>query len=71
MTPIGLEALQSFLRSRRSVRRFRPDPIDPALVRGLLEAARWAPSPHNRQPWRFVVVTDPDGIQRLHRHPWP
>ena len=56
MTPIGLEALQPFLRSRRSVRSFRPDPIDPALVRGLLEAARWAPSPHNRQPWRFVVL---------------
>ena len=65
MTPIGLEALQPFLRSRRSVRRFRPDPIDPALVRGLLEAARWAPSPHNRQPWRFVVLQKADSRQRL------
>ena len=65
MTPIGLEALQPFLRSRRSVRRFRPDPIDPALVRGLLEAARWAPSPHNRQPWRFVVLHKADSRQRL------
>ena len=65
MTPIGLEALQPFLRSRRSVRRFRPDPIDPALIRGLLEAARWAPSPHNRQPWRFVVLQEADNRQRL------
>ena len=65
MTPIGLEALQPFLRSRRSVRRFRPDPIDPALIRGLLEAARWAPSPHNRQPWRFVVLQEADSRQRL------
>jgi F420 biosynthesis protein FbiB-like protein len=65
VTPIGLEALQPFLRSRRSVRRFRPDPIEPALVRGLLEAARWAPSPHNRQPWRFVVLQKADGRQRL------
>jgi F420 biosynthesis protein FbiB-like protein len=65
VTPIGLEALQPFLRSRRSVRRFRPDPIDPALVRGLLEAARWAPSPHNRQPWRFVVLQEAGGRQRL------
>jgi len=65
VTPIGLEALQPFLRSRRSVRRFRPDPIDPALVRGLLEAARWAPSPHNRQPWRFVVLQEADNRQRL------
>ena len=65
MTPIGLEALQPFLRSRRSVRRFRPDPIEPALVRGLLEAARWAPSPHNRQPWRFVVLQKAASRQRL------
>jgi len=63
--PIGLEALQPFLRSRRSIRRFRPDPIEPALVRGLLEAARWAPSPHNRQPWRFVVLQEADSRQRL------
>jgi len=65
VTPIGLEALQPFLRSRRSVRRFRPDPIDPALIRGLLEAARWAPSPHNRQPWRFVVLQKAASRQRL------
>jgi F420 biosynthesis protein FbiB-like protein len=65
VTPIGLEALQPFLRSRRSVRSFRPDPIEPALVQGLLEAARWAPSPHNRQPWRYVVLQEADSRQRL------
>ena len=65
MTPIGLEALQSFLRSRRSIRRFRPEPVEPALVEQLLEAARWAPSPHNRQPWRFVVLQKADSRLRL------
>jgi len=65
VNPIGLPELQILLRSRRSVRRFRSDPIDPALVRGLLEAARWAPSPHNRQPWRFVVLHKADSRQRL------
>jgi len=65
VTAIGLPELQVLLRSRRSVRRFRPDPIDPALIRGLLEAARWAPSPHNRQPWRFVVLQEADSRQRL------
>ena len=65
MNPIGLPELQILLRSRRSVRSFRPDPIEPALVQGLLEAARWAPSPHNRQPWRFVVLQKAASRQRL------
>jgi len=65
VSPIGLPELQVLLRSRRSVRKFRPDPIEPALVQDLLEAARWAPSPHNRQPWRFVVLQQADSRQRL------
>jgi F420 biosynthesis protein FbiB-like protein len=63
--PISLPELHILLRSRRSVRRFRPDPIDPALIRSLLEAARWAPSPHNRQPWRFVVLQEAGSRRRL------
>lgn len=46
------------IRSRRSIRRYRPDPVPPDLVTRLLEAACWAPSAHNRQPWRFAVMTD-------------
>jgi F420 biosynthesis protein FbiB-like protein len=65
VNPIGLPELQVLLRSRRSVRSFRPDPIEPALVGSLLEAARWAPSPHNRQPWRFVVLQKAASRQRL------
>jgi len=48
------------IRSRRSIRRFTADPVDPDRVRVLLEAAAWAPSGLNNQPWRFVVATDPD-----------
>ncbi|MFN8535651.1 MAG: nitroreductase family protein [Dehalococcoidia bacterium] len=44
------------IRERRSVRTFLPDPLDDTEVLALLDAARWAPSPHNSQPWRFVVV---------------
>lgn len=47
------------LRSRRSTRHFRPDPVPPNLLDELLEAARWAPSGFNLQPTHFVVVTDP------------
>lgn len=49
--------LLEFLRSRRSVRRFLPESIDPQLLERILETATWAPSAHNRQPWRFVVLT--------------
>jgi 5,6-dimethylbenzimidazole synthase len=41
---------------RRDVRRFRRDPVDPALIRSLLELASHAPSVGHCQPWRFVLV---------------
>ena len=58
--PIALDALEAFehvIRNRRSVRRFRPDPIPDALIERVLEAGLWAPSPHGTQPWRFAVLT--------------
>jgi len=42
--------------TRHSVRRFSDQPVPTALVRELLEQAMWAPSAHNRQPWRFVIL---------------
>jgi F420 biosynthesis protein FbiB-like protein len=45
------------VRGRRSVRSYQPDPVPRELVERALEAARWAPSPHGRMPWRFVVLT--------------
>lgn len=47
------------IRGRRSVRRFLADPVADPLVRQVLEAGRWAPSPHGTQPWRFAVLTQP------------
>lgn len=46
-----------FIQGRRSIRRYLDRPIDHALLAQLLTAAMWAPSAHNRQPWRFCVVT--------------
>jgi nitroreductase len=43
---------------QRAHRRFRDAPVDRHLVRRVLEAATYAPSAENLQPWRFVVVTD-------------
>ncbi len=42
--------------TRRSVRRYHPDPVPRAMIEQVLTAATWSPSAHNRQPWRFAVV---------------
>jgi F420 biosynthesis protein FbiB-like protein len=53
------------IRGRRSMRAFKADVVSRAQLEEILEAARWAPSPHGRQPWRFVVVTQDTVKQRL------
>jgi F420 biosynthesis protein FbiB-like protein len=50
--------LHTFLRTRRSTRRFKPEPVPSAVLEDILTTATFAPSAHNRQPWRFAVVTD-------------
>jgi coenzyme F420-0:L-glutamate ligase / coenzyme F420-1:gamma-L-glutamate ligase len=50
--------LHNFLRTRRSVRRFKRDPVPDSIIENILITATYAPSAHNRQPWRFVVVKD-------------
>jgi coenzyme F420-0:L-glutamate ligase/coenzyme F420-1:gamma-L-glutamate ligase len=52
----GREELAGLVRGRRSVRAFQSRPVPRALVEEAIAAAGWAPSPHGRQPWRFVVV---------------
>ena len=51
-------SLRDFLRTRRSVRRFKTDPIPDSIIRDILYTATFAPSAHHRQPWRFVMLTD-------------
>lgn len=51
--------LRDFLRTRRSIRRFKPDPVPDSVIRDILHTATFAPSAHNRQPWRFIVLTNP------------
>jgi nitroreductase len=53
------------IRKRRSIRKFKPDPIPEGKIRLLLESARLAPSGTNTQPWRFIVVKDNDTKKRL------
>jgi nitroreductase len=55
MTP-DYQSLLRIVRGRRSIRRFAPQPVAPEHLERMLEAARWAPSASNRQPYRFGVV---------------
>lgn len=57
--------LLNLIKTRRSIRRYTADPIPPETILRLLEAAGWAPSAHNRQPWRFAVLTQPGDKERL------
>lgn len=50
--------LYETMKTLRAVRRLRPDPIPDDVLRRVLEAATWAPSGGNVQPWRLVVVKD-------------
>ncbi|MFC1945738.1 nitroreductase family protein [Chloroflexota bacterium] len=54
------EALLKLLENRRSIRRFKPDPVPDEYVEKIIDAARWAPSGFNQQPWEFVVVRQPE-----------
>jgi len=58
-TPAFRDGFSELLRWRRDVRRFRPDPVPPALILRLLEMATLAPSVGLSQPWRFLLVESP------------
>jgi nitroreductase len=51
--------------SRHSIRDFLQQSIPPEILTEMLEAARLAPSSQNRQPWRFIVITDRDKIKTM------
>lgn len=56
----------NIVQNRRSCRNFDGRTVEPEKIDNILEAARWAPSPANSQPWEFIVVTDRNAINRLY-----
>lgn len=58
----------ALLATRRTVRFYKADPVPDAIVRTLLEAAACAPTAHNAQPVRYVVIRSPEAKQRLALH---
>jgi len=53
------------IRQRRSVRKYQARPVPQELISAVLVAAGWAPSAHNAQPWRFIVLADPSVKRKL------
>lgn len=58
------------IRKRRSIRRYKPDPVPDRILNEILEAARLAPSGGHRQPWHFIVVKDPRTKEKLGISRW-
>lgn len=59
--------LHQIIHSRRSIRRYAATSVPREVVERLLTAAVWSPSAHNRQPWRFAVLTEASTKERLAR----
>ena len=55
------------LRTRLTVRIFKPDPVPPEVAERILEAGRLAPSSRNLQPWHFIVIRNPDTLRAIGR----
>lgn len=68
---MGYEKCLEFLKTRRSIRKFKPKPVSEDLIFKILDVARYAPSAGNRQPWEFIIVKDKEKIKKLAEvHPW-
>lgn len=53
-----MSSLYKVMETRRSIRRYLSKDISNNVLRRILNAARWAPSAHNAQPWRFIIIKD-------------
>ena len=53
------------IRQRRSIRRYTDEPVSREQLETILQAGRFAPSAENRQPWRFIIITDRNAIAQL------
>jgi len=60
-----MSELLSLIKTRRSVRKLKDRAVPLSSILEALDAARWAPSAHNAQPWRFVVLAEAEAKKRL------
>ncbi len=58
------------VKTRRSIRHYKPDPVPDEILNQILETARIAPSAGHTQPWHFIVVKDPETKKKLGISSW-
>jgi len=61
--------IHELIRNRRSIRKFKPDPVPPDVLTKIMDSAIWAPSAMNRQMWKFFILQDGmrDRLATLHQ----
>jgi len=59
------DKLLELIKTRRSIRKYKPDSVPDDVLQKILEAAQWAPSGENAQPWRFIVIRDREKCKAL------
>jgi nitroreductase len=62
---VTMDDLLEIMKTRRSIRRYKQKHVPDELLEKMMEAGRWSPSGDNGQPWRFVVVRDPETKKAL------
>lgn len=56
------------IKTRRTVRKFKDEPVPDEVLLDILETAKWAPSPVNSQPWQFIIIRDKETLKKLREH---
>ncbi len=59
------KSIFSVIKNRRSVRKFKPDPVPKGDIEKILELANYAPSPRNRQAWKFLVIDKKEILEKI------
>jgi len=62
---MNYESFMEVVRTRRSVRTYKPDPISDEMISQVIEAGKWAPSGNNSQPLEIVVIKDPELMDKV------
>lgn len=60
-----IDELLELMKTRRSMRRFKPEPIPDEYIDKMIEAARWSPSGANAQPWEFIIIKDQETKNKM------